>query len=417
MLWQKLSREAIKKRVFEALDENRNYDSDLILGIPGSYLNTGQFHRDADFLNEAPYLKTFINNPNHIGCHTLTGDEGEDLFRGTQKLEIELIRIASEEILNASPNSVDGYVAPGGTEANIQALWLYRNYYQKEKQARLHEIGVVFSKDSHYSFYKACNLLSIQAVPVPVHDESRRIEPQVLEQRIKEAQVQGVKYFVLVANMSTTLFGSVDNLAPLTAVFKKWDIPYKVHVDGAFGGFIYPLTNPDNELDFRNTEVTSVTLDAHKMLMAPYGTGIFLIRKGWMHYAATQEATYVQGLDYTLVGSRNGAQAVAIWMILQTYGPLGWKDQINGLMGETERICRTLKELEIPYFNNPHMNIISMKASAIPPELPEKYRLVADNFEGKPRWWKIVVMPHTRGRVIDAFLSDLRNHYKNTKLP
>jgi len=412
MLWQHMTKEAIKERVFQALDQNRSYDSDYILGIPGSYLNTAQFHRDADFLDNAPYLKTFINNPNHIGCHTLTGDEGEDLFRGTQRLEIEVIRIAAEEIMQAPPHSIDGYVAPGGTEANIQALWLYRNYYQKEHHARHREIGVVFSTDSHYSFYKGCNLLSLQAIPVAVGEKDRAIDPARLEDTLRKAQIQGVKYFVLVANMSTTLFGSVDQLEPLTAVFKKWQFPYKVHVDGAFGGFIYPFTQPDNELDFRNHEVCSITLDAHKMLMAPYGTGIFLIRKGWMHYAATAEATYVQGLDYTLVGSRNGAQAVAIWMILQVNGPQGWREVIGGLMGETQRICHTLEELGIPYFRHPDMNIIAMQADHIPPELPQKYRLVADNFEGEPRWWKIVVMPHTRGRVIDAFLKDLREQHR-----
>src|SRR5690606_27878230 len=136
MKWTKQTKEEIKTRVFSALDENRNYDSDYILGIPGSYLDTEQFYRDADFLKDAPYLKTFINNPNHIGCHTLTEDKGEDLFRGTQKMEIELIDLVAEEIMNAGPKQIDGYVAPGGTEANNQALWIYRNYYKKEYKAK-----------------------------------------------------------------------------------------------------------------------------------------------------------------------------------------------------------------------------------------------------------------------------------------
>ena len=65
-----MTKPEIKDRVYKALAENRNYDSDFILGIPGTYLDTAQFHRDADFLEDAPFLRTFINNPNHIGCHT-----------------------------------------------------------------------------------------------------------------------------------------------------------------------------------------------------------------------------------------------------------------------------------------------------------------------------------------------------------
>ena len=412
MLWKKLSKEQIKESVFAALGANRNYDTDYILGIPGSYLNTGQFHRDAEFLEDAPYLKTFINNPNHIGCHTLTGDKGEDLFRGTQRLEVEVIRIAAEEILNAPEKSIDGYVAPGGTEANIQAMWLYRNYYQKEFRAKNHEIGVVFSSDSHYSFYKGCNILSLQPIPVEVDNDTRTLNPDTLRKTIQKAQVQGVKYFVLNVNMSTTLFGSVDELAPLTRVFRDMELPYKVHVDGAFGGFIYPFSKPDHELDFRNPEITSIAMDAHKMLMAPYGTGIFLVRKGWMEYAATSAAKYVQGLDYTLVGSRNGAQAVAIWMILQTHGPEGWKAEIDSLLAETSKLCNALDEAGITYYRNPHMNIVSMHAEKIPADLPEKYRLVADDFAGA-QWWKIVVMPHTKGHVIDSFIRDLKEGVEN----
>jgi len=411
MYWKKLSREAIKKRVFKALDENRNYDSDYILGIPGSYLDTEQFYRDAPFLENAPYLKTFINNPNHIGCHTLTEDKGEDLFRGTQKLEIELIRLVSEDIMKAGPKEIDGYVAPGGTEANIQALWIYRNYYRQEFSAKSKEVGVVFSSDSHYSFYKACNLLSLTAVPIEVDFETRQMSEEVLREQISQARAKGVKYLVLIANMSTTMFGSVDDLERNLSIIKETDLPYKVHADGAFGGFIYPFTNPHNPLDFSNPEITSITLDAHKMLMAPYGTGMFLIRKGWMHYSATEEAQYVQGLDFTICGSRNGAQAVSIWMILTTHGPNGWRQNIHSLMNETDRLANSLDDLEIEYFRESNMNIIAIKAQYVPKGLPAKYRLVADNFDD-PKWWKIVVMPHTKGEAIDNFISDLQEHYK-----
>ena len=406
MSWKKLSKPAIRDRVFAALAENRNYYSDDILGIPGTYLDTEQFYRDADFLKDAPYLTTLINNPNHIGCHTLTGEAGEDLFHGTQKLEIDLIRLVSEEILRADSQAVDGYVSPGGTEANLEAMWIYRNYYKKERGAKNAEVGVLFSSDSHYSFHKGCNLLSLSAIEVEVDHESRQMTPEALHTALKQAVEHGVKHLIVIANMSTTLFGSVDDVSLILKVVKEFNLEYKVHVDGAFGGFIYPFTNHDNQLDFANPEITSVTLDAHKMLMAPYGTGMFLIRKDWMHYAATEEAKYVQGLDYTICGSRNGAQAVSIWMILHTHGPNGWRQNIHSLMNETDRLCNALDDKGITYFRNPHMNIISMHAGQIPLSVCKKYRLVADNFDD-PRWWKIVVMPHTMGKVIDRFLDNL----------
>lgn len=408
MIWKKQTKDQIKQRVFAALDANRNYDSDYILGIPGTYLDTEQFHRDAPFLEDAPFLRTFINNPNHIGCHTLTGDEGEDMFRGTQRIEVELIRLISEEIFKAEERSVDGYVAPGGTEANIQALWIYRNYFQAKHGASLKEIAVLFSEDSHYSFFKGANLLSIEAISVPVDEFSRKIDEMALQEALESAKAKGIKCIIGIANMSTTMFGSVDDVDVLADSFESMNLPYKIHADGAFGGFIYPFTNRNSKLHFANPRITSITVDAHKMLMAPYGTGVFLIRKGWMHYAATSEAKYVQGLDFTMVGSRSGAQAISIWMILMTHGPLGWQNTMQRLIQETDKLCRALDDLGINYFRNPHLNIVSMQADQVPEGIPEKYRLVSNNFEGQPRWWKIVVMQHTIGKVVDTFISDMK---------
>jgi len=127
MQWPKLPTRAIKQRVFEALNQNLNYNQETILGLPATYLDQEQFYFNAPFLKDAAFLSVLINNPNHIGCHTYS--KSESYFAGTQQLEVDLIRICAEEIFKASPNAYDGYVAPGGTEANIQAQWIYRNYF------------------------------------------------------------------------------------------------------------------------------------------------------------------------------------------------------------------------------------------------------------------------------------------------
>lgn len=408
MYWKRLSHEEITQRVFEALDANMNFNSGYVLGVPGTYLDTEQFYHDAPFLQDAPFLSTLVRNPNHIGCHTLNEDSSEDLFRGTQKIEIELIDTVSEQILKAEKKSVDGYIAPGGTEANIQAMWIYRNYYRKEFGANNEEIAVVYSEDSHYSFPKGANLLSIKSIIVQVNEETRLMNMNDLNAKIEQAQEKGIKYFIVIQNMSTTMYGSVDNIIETTGYFKSKNLPYKVHVDGAFGGFFYPFTNPENLLDFRNSEVTSVTLDAHKMLQAPYGTGIFLIRKDWMKYAETEEAQYVQGLDFTICGSRSGANAIAIYMILMTHGSTGWKSKIWWLMDLTEKLCQELDNMGVEYYRQPYMNIVAIKSKYVSKELGKKYRLVADSYQQAPKYWKIVVMPHVSEEVLNNFLSDLK---------
>ncbi|HOZ88521.1 MAG TPA: aspartate aminotransferase family protein, partial [Bacteroidia bacterium] len=100
MNWPKLSTQKIKLRVFEALGKNLNYRSENILGIPATYLDTDIFYDDAPFLKDAPFLSTLVANPNHIGCHTLEGEK-EPIFKGSQEIERDLIRICAEEIFEA----------------------------------------------------------------------------------------------------------------------------------------------------------------------------------------------------------------------------------------------------------------------------------------------------------------------------
>lgn len=403
MYWPKLPTRDIKQRVFEALQQNISY-TENILGIPATYLDQEQFYFNAPFLKDAAFISALVNNPNHIGCHTYS--EGEEYFRGTQRLEVDLIRICAEEIFCAMPGGYDGYVAPGGTEANIQAQWIYRNYFQKEKGAKAEEIGVLFSEDVHYSAYKGCNLLCMRPIKVAL-DKNRLWDLDDLEKKLSEAKESGIKYLIVHLTMGTTMFGSVDEPAPVLEKVKAQFKDYFVHVDAAFGGFIYPFTSGKDELSFRNPDISSFTIDGHKMLQAPYGTGIFICRKGLIEYTQTSEATYVHGTDFTLCGSRSGANAVAVWMILMTHGSAGWTYTMQKLLDRTDNICDALDEMGIEYYRHPAMNIVAIKADYISDEIAHKYHLVADDYQN-PKWWKVVIMMHVDKPVIDNFLLELK---------
>lgn len=404
LYWKKWNSAGLKNRVFEALKENVSFFDAPILGVPASHLDSRVFYQDAPFLKDAPFISTLIQNPNHIGCHT-TGSS-EHFFKGTQALEREVIDLCATDILGAGPESCDGYVASGGTEANMQAVWIYRNYFQGEYQAALQDIALVCSEDAHYSMAKAANILSLPFYTVPVNETTRQWTRESLEYVFDQAQSEGRQYFILVANMMTTMFGSVDDIEVLSEVIRAKNLKFCLHVDGAYGGFFYPFSNKEHQLNFTNPLVTSVTLDAHKMVQAPYGTGVFIIRKGWMQWANTREASYVEGEDTTLIGSRSGANAVAIWMILSTYGPYGWKEKILILLHRAEWMAAQLRLKEMEFYREQFSNIITIRASHIPHELAEKYALVPDNHR-KPEWYKIVVMEHVNIEKLMALLEEL----------
>ncbi|MBA4153539.1 aminotransferase class I/II-fold pyridoxal phosphate-dependent enzyme [Flavobacterium sp.] len=405
--WKKLTATERIARIQEALRQNVDFSKDASLGYPASKLDGKVFYDDAPFLKDAPVLMTYVANPNHIGCHT-TGTS-ETAFKGTQEIERETLDILAIDIFGSAKKEYDGYIASGGTEANIQALWLYRNYFMKSFGANPSEIAIIASEDTHYSIAKGSNLLLIDWINVPVAFENRKIDTVAFENLLIEAISKGKKYFIVVCNMGTTMFGSVDNPTDYTTILEKHNLDYKLHIDAAYGGFVYPFLSQETTLSFRNPKVSSITVDAHKMLQAPYGTGIFLCRKGLIENVLTKEAEYVEGMDLTLSGSRSGANAVAVWMILATYGPNGWFEKVKVLQMRTDWLCQQLTDLNIPYFREPNMNIVTIKSSYIPEELAHQFDLVPQKHNADNEWYKIVLMEHVEVDHLSLFLEKLKN--------
>jgi tyrosine decarboxylase/aspartate 1-decarboxylase len=403
--WKKKSQEEIKSIVFKALEDNVNYDTQNILGIPASYLDSKVFNQDASFIRDAPFISSLIQNPNHIGCHTL--GKSEPFFQGTQRIEKELIEICAVDILKGDPGKQDGYIASGGTEANIQAIWIYRNYFINQNSAKREDICILCSEDSHYSMDKASNLLAIDIYKVSVDKDTRQIGEENIKEVILKAQNQGKKHFIVICNMMTTMFGSVDNVEAYTNQLIDLSCDFKLHVDGAYGGFYYPFTDDNSLLTFRNPNITSFTLDAHKMAQAPYGTGVFLIRKGFIQNVNTSEASYVEGEDFTLIGSRSGANAIAVWMILVKNGPFGWQEKIFILQKRTEWMCKQLGQLNIEFYRHSKSNIITIRSGFVNMDVASKFGLVPDNHL-KPEWFKIVIMDHVTIEKLMLLVEDLK---------
>ncbi|WP_333695841.1 pyridoxal phosphate-dependent decarboxylase family protein [Flavobacterium sp.] len=406
--WKKLSKSEQISHIQEALAKNVNFSVDASLGYPASKLDGKVFYDDAPFLKDAPVLSTYVANPNHIGCHT-TGTS-ELAFKGTQAIEKEVLDILAVDVFGSDDNQYDGYIASGGTEANIQALWMYRNFFKNEFQAKADEILIIASEDTHYSIAKGANLLGLDWLNVPVDFETRTIDGLEFEIKLGEEIKKGKKYAIVVCNMGTTMFGSVDNPETYLEWLAMYNIPFKLHIDAAYGGFVYPFLAEKNTLSFLNPNVSSITVDAHKMLQAPYGTGIFLCRKGLIENVLTKEAEYVEGMDLTLSGSRSGANAVAIWMILTTYGSNGWFEKVKILQMRTDWLCKQLDDLEIHYFREPNMNIVTIKSNRIPLDLAKKFDLVPQKHNETNEWYKIVIMEHVEVDDLADFLFQLKEH-------
>jgi len=390
--WKKLTHKELQDKIERALNENVDFAKDTSLGYPASKLDDKVFYSDAPFLKDAPTLKTYVANPNHIGCHTY--GTSEKAFKGTQELERDVLKVLAVDFFKLENEEFDGYIAPGGTEANIQAMWVFRNYFINKFNAKNNEIAILASHDTHYSIPKGSNLLNIDLISIPVEFETRKIDEMALEKMVKDAAASGKKYFIVISNMATTMFGSVDDPDVYTNLLEKLDLKYKLHIDGAYGGFVYPFSNLKSTINFSNPKICSITIDAHKMLQSPYGTGVYITRKGLIENVLTKEAEYVEGMDLTLCGSRSGANAIAVYMILFTYGPYGWYEKISVLMMRTKWFCKQLDKLKIKYFREENMNIVTIHSQYIPNDIANKYDLVPEQHNDQNKWYKVVIMDH-----------------------
>ncbi|WP_026951421.1 pyridoxal phosphate-dependent decarboxylase family protein [Algoriphagus mannitolivorans] len=403
--WKKLTAEERLVRVHQALKDNVDFSKDASLGYPASRLDEKVFTNESLFLREMPVLSTYIANPNHIGCHTF--GTSEFAFRGTQDMEREVLSMIAVDLFKIEEGQFDGYISPGGTEANIQAIWIYRNEFIQRFGAKPEEVVILASEDTHYSIPKAANLLMLDWEKIPVDPNTRELATDIVRESIKSSLSKGKKYFIVVANMGTTMFGSVDDPKVFTKILKEEQLPFRLHIDGAYGGFVYPFGEFENQINFSNPDIASITIDAHKMLQAPYGTGIFVCRKGLIENVLTSEAKYVEGMDLTLCGSRSGANAVAVWVILTTYGPHKWYEKISVIKMRTNWLCKQLDQMGVTYFREPEMNIVTIRSECVPEDVAHKYNLVPQSHDESNQWFKIVLMDHVEIEHLKDFIQDM----------
>lgn len=317
-------------------------------------------------------------HPNNIGLHT--AGVSEEGFKGTQQTEISAIRWLGELL---GDTQADGYFNSGGTEANIMGLWVGRNFLLKEYGDPLDRRICVFASFlTHYSIRKACDVLSLgegnyRPCPEcqvldhffqPERDGSGlhfvptdrfgaiSAEPgtmfggsslEHLRLRIERKIGQGFKRFILVANAGTTMTGGVDDIMAMGNMVdelkaKHNDVGFFLHVDAAFGGFVGPFLTDPIPCGFAHPAVHSVTVDPHKMGLAPYACGGFLCRKGLTQWVK-RDVGYVGGhLDCTLTGSRSGASAVAAGLLFKYLDKKGYEQIIQNCMAVTNALKAAL---------------------------------------------------------------------------
>ena len=198
-----------------------------------------------------------------------------------------------------------GYVTNSGTEGNLQSILVARENFPD---------GILYSSsESHYSIFKAAHFYRMEAKSIPTSwDGCIRLD--LLRQEISKNKDKPV---IINANIGTTVKGAVDNIDGIIGVLKQLNIPRKnffIHCDGALFAMMLPFLKRKNDLsiDF-NLPIDSIAISGHKFLGCPMPCGVMLTRKNLMT-PLLKPIEYLNSVDSTITGSRNGLSSLFIWL-------------------------------------------------------------------------------------------------------
>ena len=334
---------------------------------------------------------------------TNLGDPG--LFKGTKFIENEVIKSIGELLSLDKPY---GNIVTGGTEANIMAIRAARNHARKYKGIVDGEI--IIPESAHFSFKKAADMLNLKIVEVEL-DENYKIDVNSLKEVISDKTV------AIVAIAGTTELGLIDPIEEISKIAHENNIFF--HVDAAFGGFSIPfLKDLGHDLpvfDFSLPGVCSITVDPHKMGLAPIPAGGIIFRKEeYLEVMAVDSPYLTVKTQSTIVGTRLGASSAATYAIMKYFGKEGYRKLASELMDNTQFLNEGLKKLGYDVVCEPELNIIAFNHPNIgADELAEKLEDLGWKVSVAkcPKAIRVVLMNHIKKSHLKKLLEDLKEIY------
>jgi len=210
---------------------------------------------------------------------------------GLAELEANVVRWFCQMV--GYPPAARGYLSSGGSLANFSAVVTAR----RERLPEAFLDGILYAGDQvHHSVVKAASLAgfphgNVRLIPC---DDLFRIRLDALDQAIAADRRSGLRPFLVVGSAGTTNTGAVDDLEALADLAAREGLWF--HLDAAYGGF-FLLTERGRRAMAGAARADSLTLDPHKGLFLPYGTGCLLVRDGAaLHRAHGAAADYLPAL-------------------------------------------------------------------------------------------------------------------------
>ena len=232
------------------------------------------------------------------------------------------------------PPESRGLFTTGGSMATFNAILCARERYLGSDIRR----GVLYTSDqAHHSVLKSAKLAGVMPdrVRAIACDEQYRLPVDALARAIARDRRDGLTPFAVVSSAGTTNTGAVDPLDAISDLCQAERLWH--HIDGAYGAFFYLC----DELRPRLCglpRADSLTLDPHKGMFLPYGTGALLVRDGSALRAAHEAtADYLPAMPHPADfydPSQHGPElsrgfpGLRVWLSVKLFGTAAFRSAI-----------------------------------------------------------------------------------------
>ncbi|AGE56653.1 histidine decarboxylase [Acanthocystis turfacea Chlorella virus NE-JV-2] len=329
------------------------------------------------FPRASPTLRVSFNNAGDPFAPEGTFD------RHAHPEELKMLENVSR-LWNVDINEVWGYTTSGGSEGNMQGLWIAREKYPNAV--------LYYSDQSHYSIKKIANILKIDSVVVPTTETGE------FDTRKLGCLVDHGRPAIILANIGTTFLGAVDDVERIKfALAGKEDV--YIHADAAFFGFVMPFLRPGYD---QYKLFDSISVSCHKWPGVKFPSGVFMSVKDHPTSVENFEEVIAQR-DVTVSGSRNGHAPFFMNEFLETVD-LG--KEVSSCLEMTEYMYNRLMECapECKPWKNENTPILVFKSPS--KELIKKWSLAT---VGKRS--HVCVLSHVTKEIADTFIHDMAIYF------
>jgi aromatic-L-amino-acid/L-tryptophan decarboxylase len=265
------------------------------------------------------------------------------------------------------PEQAQAVLLSGGSMANLSAMVAARERLGSVAGAR-----VYVGSQAHASVRKAARIAGLGAEQVRVcpSSDGQRLDAEAVRLAIKEDLAEGWRPMAIVAAAGTTNTGAVDPLpalADLAAETGTW-----LHVDAAYGGFFQLSDRGQLALEGID-RADSITLDPHKSLFLPFGTGALLVRdRRDLQRAFAESGDYLRDLDgdadlpdfSELTPELTRAwRGLRLWLPLQLHGVDSFADALEDKLVLAQAAWRRLDaDPRLRTWGPPDLSIVAFRA-------------------------------------------------------